>query len=313
MSIFVNRNLLQLSAQGENSFYGHLAILAKYCGLGVKPWLNGYLQHGWNGCDGFSNYAGNKRISKKFIWSTRALQDQIKRGGRNAFVIGAPWLYNLKMNGVLDAQPINNSSKTIAYPLHSQPWAPKNYQHLDYANYLLDVYGKVTVCLHWSEFSNSQITKTYLDKGHEVVTNGVGTPWLKGFDVEFLNKQQEMLRRHGRFVTNAMQTSVLYAMSLGLTIEFGGPASWVKKIDEVGTYGEYGQDYWQNKVLKDPENTWKTELGFSELLNPDDLKKLLGWDKGTKLSLKFTYTRLIDLLRDGSFVEKLSYFIKGRR
>jgi hypothetical protein len=87
----------------------------------------------------------------------------------------------------------------------------------------------------------------------------------------------------------------------------------VKKIDEDGTYGEYGQDYWQNKVLKDPENTWKTELGFSELLNPDDLKKLLGWDKGTKQSLKFTYTRVIDLLRDGSFVEKLSYFIKGRR
>jgi hypothetical protein len=102
-------------------------------------------------------------------------------------------------------------------------------------------------------------------------------------------------------------------MSLGLKIEFGGPASWVKKIDEDGTYGEYGQDYWQNEVLKDPANTWKTELGFSELLNPVDLKKLLGWDKGNKASLKFAYTRAIDLLRDGSFVEKLSYFSKGRK
>lgn len=313
MSDFVNRNLLQLTAQGENSFYGHLAILAKYCELDAKPWLNGYLQHGWNGCDGFSNYAGSRRISKKFIWSKRALQDQIKRGGRNSVVIGAPWLYNLKMNGLLEAPPSNNSNKTIAYPLHSQPWAPKSYQHLDYASYLLAEYGKVTVCLHWSEYSNNEITKTYLDKGHDVVTNGVGTPWLKGFDVGFLNKQQGLLKDHGRLVTNAMQTSVLYAMSLGLKVEFGGPASWVKKIDEIGTYGEYGQDYWKNRVLSDSENTWKTELGFSALVNPTELKQKLGWDKGNYMSLKFASTRIIDLLRDGSLVEKFSYLTKGRK
>jgi hypothetical protein len=313
MPVFVNRNLLQLTAQGENSFYGHLAILSKYCGLTDRPWLNGYLQHGWNGCDGFSNYAGSRRISKKFIWSKRALQDQIKRGGRNSTVIGAPWLYSLKMNGLLAAKTLNKSSKTIAYPLHSQPWAPKNYLHLDYASYLLSEYGEVTVCLHWSEYSNNEITRTYLDKGHDVVTNGVGTPWLEGFDVEFLNKQQALLKDHGRLVTNAMQTSVLYAMSLGLKVEFGGPASWVKKIDEVGTYGEYGQDYWKNRVLSDPENTWQIELGFSDLLNPTDLKQILEWDKSNHLNLKFASTRLIDLLTDGSFVEKLSYFTKGRK
>ena len=308
----MKRNLLQLTAQGENSFYGHLAVLAKYCNLETKPWLNGYLQHGWNGCDGFSNYAGSKRISTKFIWSNRALQDQTKRGGRNSFVIGAPWLYNLKMNGALNPNPSNSSTKIIAYPLHSQPWAPKNYQHLEYANYLLAKYGKVTVCLHWSEYSNPEIGKNYLEQGHEVVTNGVGTPWLKGFNVEFLNKQMGLLNAHGLLVTNAMQTSVLYAMSLGLKIEFGGPASWVKKIDEVGTYGDYGQDYWKNKVLNDPENTWKTELGYSDLLTPNELIQRLGWGKRNNLSLKFVSTRIVDLLKDGSLLEKLSYFAKGR-
>ena len=121
-----------------------------------------------------------------------------------------------------------------------------------------------------------------------------------------------LLNAHGLLVTNAMQTSVLYAMSLGLKIEFGGPASWVKKIDEVGTYGDYGQDYWKNKVLNDPENTWKTELGYSDLLTPNELIQRLGWGKRNNLSLKFVSTRIVDLLKDGSLLEKLSYFTKGR-
>jgi hypothetical protein len=50
-----------------------------------------------------------------------------------------------------------------------------------------------------------------------------------------------------------------------------------------------------------------------ERLARNELKKLLGWDKSNKVSLKFALTRAIDLLRDGSFVEKLSYFTRGRR
>ena len=64
----MNKFLFQLSGQAENRFYGHVDILAKYCGIDKTPWLNGYLQHGWNGCDGFSHYAGYKRRAKKYIW-----------------------------------------------------------------------------------------------------------------------------------------------------------------------------------------------------------------------------------------------------
>lgn len=307
----MRRRLLQISAQGENSFYGHLAILARYCEINKTPWLNGYLQHGWNGCDGFSNYAGYKRISRKFIWSNRALQDQIKRGGKNVTVIGSPWLYNLKMNSKLSENPKSNSKKVIAYPLHSQPWAPKNYQHLDYAKYLKENYGEVSVCLHWSEFSNKEVTSTYESLGHVLVTNGVGTPWLENFDPNFLDKQLNLLGDHGLLVTNAMQTSVLYALSLGLKVEFGGQASWVKKIDEVGTYGESGQDYWKEQVMNNPDSTWKIELGFKELLDPTKLKQVLGWDKQQTVTLGFIKSRAIDLVRDGSIVEKLSYLAKG--
>jgi hypothetical protein len=238
------------------------------------------------------------------------LQDQIKRGGKNVTVIGSPWLYNLKMNSQLFENPKSSSKKVIAYPLHSQPWAPKNYQHLDYAKYLKENYGEVSVCLHWSEFSNKEVTSTYESLGHKLVTNGVGTPWLENFDSNFLDKQLNLLGDHGLLVTNAMQTSVLYALSLGLKVEFGGQASWVKKIDEVGTYGENGQDYWKEQVMNNPDSTWKIELGFKELLEPTKLKQVLGWDKQQSVTLGFIKSRAIDLVRDGSIVEKLSYLAK---
>jgi hypothetical protein len=308
----VNRSLLQLSAQGENRLYGHLSILSNYCEITEPVWLNGYLQHGWNGCDGFSNYAGHKRSSKKYIWSKRALDDLVSRGGKNAFVIGSPWLYNLKTKDKLEANPVSNSKKIIAYPLHAQPWAPKNYLHSEYASYLKENYGEITISLHWTDYSNFEILNTYKSLGHNPITYGVGTPWIKGFDNHFLNNQLSQLENHGKIVTNAMQTSVLYAMSLGLQVEFGGPASWKKKIDEVGTYGDYGQDYWREKVLTQPEKTWKTELGFDELLSPKDLMTTLCWNKSIKINSTFIVSRLLDILKDGSLIEKISYFTKGR-
>jgi hypothetical protein len=308
----VNRSLLQLSAQGENRLYGHLSILSNYCEITEPVWLNGYLQHGWNGCDGFSNYAGHKRSSKKFIWSKRALDDLVSRGGENAFVIGSPWLYNLKTKNKLEANPVSNSKKIIAYPLHAQPWAPKNYLHSEYASYLKENYGEITISLHWTDYSNFEILNTYKSLGHNPITYGVGTPWIKGFNNHFLDNQLSQLENHGKIVTNAMQTSVLYAMSLGLQVEFGGTASWKKKIDEVGTYGDYGQDYWREKVLTQPEKTWKTELGFDELLSPKELMTTLSWNKSIKINSTFIVSRLSDILKDGSIIEKISYFTKGR-
>ena len=308
----MNRTFLQLSAQGENRLYGHMSILAKYCGLAEPVWLNGYLQHGWNGCDGFSNYAGHRRLSNKYIWSQRALDDLLNRGGRNSTVIGSPWLYNLKLKNKLQLSLKAKSNKIIAYPLHSQPWAPKNYLHSEYANYLKENYGEITISLHWSEYSNFEILNTYKSLGHSPITYGIGTPWIKGFDVRFLDHQLTQLENHGKIVTNAMQTSVLYALSLGLNVEFGGPASWQKKVDEFGTYGQYGQDYWKEKVLNDPEKTWKMELGLNELQEPESLKESLGWNESMKIKPTFVASRLIDVIRDGSIVEKLSYLSKGR-
>ena len=304
--------LFKLSGQAENQLYGHLSILARYCGLEKAHWLNGYLQHGWNGCDGFSNYAGSKRLAKKYIWSKRALRDLIARDGKNVEVIGSPWLYNLRLKNILDPTPKNLSEKVIAYPLHSQPWAPKDYLHSEYSKFLKENYGEITISLHWTEFSNKEVILAYKSLGHSPITYGVGSPWLEGFNNKILENQINTLTNYGKMVTNAMQTSVLYALSLGLKIEFGGPASWTKKADEFGTYGEYGQDYWKEQILNNPEKTWKTELGFDELQTPQQLLKTLDWESNRNINFSFMINRLLDVIRDEKLSEKKSYLVKGK-
>jgi hypothetical protein len=103
-----------------------------------------------------------------------------------------------------------------------------------------------------------------------------------------------------------MQTAVLYAMSLGLEIDFGGPASWVKKIDETGTYGKYGQQYWLDLVQNDYEALWKSELGYDQIKDPEELRNILGFDTNFP-SASFVISRSIDLVRDTNMSEKFDY------
>lgn len=307
----MNRTLLQISGQGESRFYGHVNILAEYCGLKNQPWLNGYLQHGWTGTDGWGDYVGRRRVAHKYVWSKRVQDEILNGGGKNATVVGSPWLYLLKQKNITLGNA-KQKSGTIAYPLHSQPWAPKQDTNQEYAEYLKSTYGEVTVCLHWTDYE-TQKTK-YEKYGHKVITYGVGTPWIAGFDLKILSKQLSALQSHSKFVSNAFQTSVFYALSLGLDVEFGGPAGWVKQIDHRGTYGRLGQEHWQNLALdkQQREIFWKAELGFNELLEPKELKEVLGWNKKDKAKASYLFKRSLDILKDGNIFEKLSYFSRGR-
>ncbi len=308
----MNRTLLQISGQGESRFYGHVNILAKYCALNSTKWLNGYLQHGWTGTDGWGDYVGRRRWGHKFVWSQRVADEVLQGGGRNVTVIGSPWLYLLKQKNISLGNAIKNQG-VIAYPLHSQPWAPKQDTNKEYAQYLKDTYGSVTICLHWTDFEKQK--NTYQDLGHKVITYGVGTPWLENFDLEILSKQLEVLLNHSKFVSNAFQTSVFYALSLGLEVEFGGPAGWVKAIDHRGTYGRLGQDHWVNLAINSntKENFWKEELGINHLKSPAELKDILGWNKFSLFNtFKFLMFRVKDMIADGNLLEKFSYFSRGR-
>jgi hypothetical protein len=296
----LNTFFSQLSGQAENRFYGHLYLLAQYCGFEGQPWLNGYLQHGWNATDGFGNYLGGKRLSNKFVWSKRCELEIRNKGKANVFAIGAPWLY---LDDVYPQTTSKTQSGTIAYPSHSAAWSKLIDTSKDYANFLKDKYGSVTVVLHKYDFAQQEVRKNFETLGHSVTTHGIGAPWEKGFDPLFLKNQRDLIAQFSRVVSNSMSTAVLYATSLGLTPEIGGPITYDDKYeyDNASQKGDGSVD-WNAKIMA-PQNQqilWKTELGLDCKKSPQELRKILGWVPQPKKSIKFFLTRSVDLISGSS-------------
>ena len=288
----MNTFLSQVSGQAENRFYGHINLLAKYCGLNGQPWLNGYLQHGWNATDGFGNYLGSKRFANKFVWSKRCEEIIKTKGKPNVFAIGAPWLYLEDVYPQTDQQEKNG---VIAYPAHSSSWSHMGDTSKEYASYLKDKYGLVTVVLHKYDFANLDTKKKYESFGHSVTTHGNGTPWEKGFDVEFLRNQRDLMSRFSKVVSNSMSTAVLYATSLGLSAEIGGPIDYsVTDPNDKASQAGDGKTNWA-ELLNNNSQLWKDELGLNCKKTPTELKEILCWNPKPRKSLFYISKRGIDL------------------
>ena len=294
---------MQLSAQAENRFYGHVHLLAKYCGLESYPWINGYLQHGWNATDGFGNYLGSKRSANKYVWSTRC-ENLIKQNGKkNVFATGAPWLY---LSDVYPQATNQNRSGVVAYPAHSSSWSKLGDTSLEYANFLKDKYGSVVVVLHRYDYANAQVKQTYESLGHQVKTHGNGTPWEKEFDPMFLKNQRDLLSGFSVVVSNIMSTPVLYATSLGLKTEIGGPVDYsITNADDKASQTGDGLTDW-NSMINQDQDLWKVELGLDCKKSPQDLKEILGWSSKPKKSAVFFFARSKDLLTGSNKFVSLS-------
>jgi hypothetical protein len=296
----MNTFLMQASAQAENRFYGHIHLLAQYCGFEGQPWLNGYLQHGWNATDGFGNYLGGKRVSNKYVWSKRCEDLIRKKGKKNVFAIGAPWIY---LEDVYPQKKNSSQSGTIAYPAHSSGWSKMGDTNKEYAQFLKDKYGEVMVVLHRYDHANEDTRKNYESFGHSVTTHGVGTPWEKGFDQQFLKNQRDIMSGFATVVSNSMSTAILYATSLGLKPEIGGPISYsTTHADDKASQTGDGSINWNEKIME-PENQmnlWKNELGLDCKKSPQELGEILGWIPQPKKSISFFIKRSIDLVSGSS-------------
>ena len=301
----MNTFLMQLSAQAENRFYGHVHLLAKYCGLQGSPWINGYLQHGWNATDGFGNYLGSKRSANKYVWSKRC-ENIIKRNGnKNVFAIGAPWLY---LSDVYPQATNQNRSGVVAYPAHSSSWSKLGDTSLEYSNFLKDKYGLVTVVLHRYDYANTQVKQTYESVGHQVKTHGNGTPWENEFDPKFLKNQRDLLSGFLVVVSNVMSTPVLYATSLGLKSEISGPVDYsITNADDKASQTGDGLTDWNSMINQSPD-LWKVELGLDCKKTPQELKEILGWGSKPKKSATFFFARSKDLVTGSNKFVSLSVF-----
>lgn len=289
--------------QAENRAYGHAQILSEYAGFSRARWVPGALQHGWNPFDGIGMNDGAWRALPKFVWSDDNVRRGLELGGRNYLAIGAPWLYLLRMQG-RPTPPPERVRSTVAFPFHATIHTRMVGSHADYARDLAEGEGarSLTVCLQWIDAANPETRRAYEDVGATVVTLGRGTSGAPGHE-RFLHRQLALIGQHDRLVSNRLATCIFYGAAAGR---------------EVGIYGTdmslEGQPRYTDSELPErwpqlhhhtvaadvAEAAWREQLGDRHVLEPEELRHIMGWDgRLTDLAVHtaFLGRRLFDLVR----------------
>lgn len=265
-----------------NSFYGHAAVLARYCGMPSAAPIWGYLQHGWNLHHGFA--VGHDFIPgvPKLVWSQGVRRRGWAMGLRDYVVIGAPWAYLLRM----EPGPPGAGRGTIVYPFHGWEGQQIVGDHAAYADEVRAVEGDVplTMCLYWNDYEQHDIRKTYEDKGFRVISHGRRGHLGVGGDADFLDRQLVELRAHRRVVSNRLGSALLYGASLGREIGvYGDPMVLQHDHAVLGGMARqlrlFPQLHHDRVDPDEAERTARVELGQDHLLAPEDLRHALGWER----------------------------------
>ncbi|MBO1755628.1 hypothetical protein [Allobranchiibius sp. CTAmp26] len=268
-----------------NVFYGHAAILARYCGLSTPPYIWGYLQHGWNTHDGFA--VGHEFVPgyPKLVWSHSVARRGRSLGVRDYVVIGSPWAYLLKLHD-LQGTVLPDARGTIVYPFHG--WEEQDVvgDHAAYAAEIRRVEGDVplTACLYWSDHEKPAVRRVYEEAGFRVITHGRRGHMYVGGDADFLDRQLLELRNHRRAVSNRMGSALLYASSLGLsTGVYGDPMVLAGDHAVLGGVERQRRLFPTLHQVQVPEHAARevacAELGLDLTLPPALLAHALSWDK----------------------------------
>lgn len=280
-----------------NVFYGHAAVLARYCGLPADPpppiW--GYLQHGWNTHDGFA--VGHEFVPgvPKLVWSEAVARRGWALGRRDYRVIGSPWAYLLRLRAADVAAataPGAAREGTIVYPFHGWEGQQIVGDHTAYADEIREREGDVpiTVCLYWNDYDKPQVVQAYESRGMRVITHGLRGHNYLDVDHGFLDRQFTELLRHRRVVSNRLGSALLYGASVGAQIGvYGDPMVLEGDHAVLGGMARQRRLFPQlHTEAVSPEiadRVARTELGIDLVLRPAALLAQLGW---TDLALSGT-------------------------
>ena len=290
--------------QAENRAYGHAQTLSEYAGFTRARWVPGALQHGWNPFDGIGMDDGVWRPLPKFVWSDDNVRRGLQKGGRGYRAIGAPWLYLLRMRGRPTPPARSEGGSTIAFPFHATVHTRMVGSHADYARDLVEGEGSraLTVCLQWIDADNPETRRAYEDVGATVVTLGRGTSVAPGHE-HFLHRQLDLIGAHDRLVSNRLATCIFYGAAAGLEVGVYGPDM---SLEGQPRYADselpvrFPQLHAHTIDAGAAREVWRHQLGAEHVLEPAELRLLMGWDGGAASAVKqvaFLGRRAADLVR----------------
>ncbi|GAB3751416.1 hypothetical protein GCM10027599_10070 [Yimella radicis] len=269
-----------------NVFYGHAAVLARYCGMPAEPppTIWGYLQHGWNTHDGFA--VGHEFVPgiPKLVWSDVVARRGWALGHRDYVVIGSPWAYLMLLRAE-EIAATGPGEGSIVFPFHGWEGQQIVGDHAAYADEVRSVEGDVplTMCLYWNDFERDDVRKTYENKGFRVISLGRRGSMYRDGSQDFLDRQLEELLRHRRVVSNRLGSALFYAATVNREIGvYGDPMVLQNDHGVLGGMQRQTRMFPHLHQERVPSPiagaAARSELGLDKVMSPTALRHRLGWD-----------------------------------
>ena len=285
----------------DNDWWGHKFVLAKYCGLKIKP-IFGSIQHGvytleeeleWN-----LKKKRNFKILPYFCYSKYFSEKCKKNKINNVISIGSPFLYLDKLK---IQKKIKQRKGTIVFPAHSGFKKTKKglvYKYdkqkrmFDHINFIKNIekHNSPPFTVSIIKDDLDDISNFYKRKNWKIFSAG------NRYDNLFLSNIHKMISQNSHAVFCEFTSALFYSMYMGLKVRIA-----VKSINsnKIVTYGKkifktdkrsffkyqkkYPEIFSGHLTILKGKKIAKERMGYDCLKSKDELKKILGWDSNLKL------------------------------
>lgn len=259
----------------QNHYYGHSSALALHAGHGRVRHINGLLQHGWTvrspSLVHFSDFAKLPRSARRLVWTHVARGWDPSEDQYETTPIGSAFSY---LSALAADEDVPALGAAVAFPVHDTRLVKINHDDSAFARELAEREGPSIVCLHPEDLDRPERREMWGAHGHRVVSAGGRR------DPEFLGRILRLVRGASRVVSNQMSTALVYAAAEGTPVEV---------YDSDLTIGALGTEVAQRTRELWPEfhepcdaqtlrQIAHDELGYGYLLEPAELRSVLGWD-----------------------------------
>lgn len=225
----------------ENQVYGNSIILNHFANVSNNP-IRGRLQHGWPAHSSNGLYYMNDFLPT-LVWTSEAREAALQKGWSNYQSIGAPWLYLLQIlegdgwDVSSSSQSRNKTESLWVYGRHALETSTSNKERL--IDFLSDANQKANqgdyCLLYFEDFDIlSQIERLDFARLRIVTLGQRSSSFISD---SHLVRIFHLLRSVGKIRIDHPSTLLLYALTLGVEVEWIKNSAWeeaVTRADELG-------------------------------------------------------------------------------
>lgn len=292
VTFLVGRNDASIACYSEQFAYGHREVILDAAGYDRSCLILGRIPHGgWTRAETIPQEKWRDpalREMPQWMWNEAWVRSARQNGARKVVAIGAPWLYLLRLRGRPTIWEPNATRcvhpplapRTLVLPVHS---CEDNVIGFASASArLANMFDptRTTVCLAWQDFLSRRTREQFAMHGFRLECagyRGTGhTPGSTSGDrTVFLSNVLELIDDHDLVVSDAVTTGLIYAASIGKSVQVIRDLSSEDGHRENNCDREHGPDCAEGCLFE--EHPWMEEPGSTPFDHRDELADALGW------------------------------------